>query len=233
MLLRKERIPELLGVLATLLLLALTGANLFAYASTGRATFHHLALTALIPGLMLLLLLALLGKILGWRRLTSAWVSGLWVGVLATAGLELVRVIGFRVFAAMPGSMPMLMGVQITGRVMVGPDLFSNLVGWADHFWNGVNFVVLYFLLFGKRSAWGPVLYALLIGTGFLLSPVVLVIGAGYFGDQFGLKFAVTVYLAHLLFGLLIAWLQKYSSAPCEWLGGWVWSRLAKRSQIA
>lgn len=50
----------------------------------------------------------------------------------------------------------------------------------------------------------GATPYGLVLGTGFLLSPVVKAMGAGVFGLDFGAKMAVTVYLAHLCFGAIL-----------------------------
>jgi hypothetical protein len=64
-----------------------------------------------------------------------------------------------------------------------------------------VTFVLIYLLLFGRRQPWLAFPYALLVGTGFLVSPVPKALGAGVFGAALGAKFALTVYLAHILFG--------------------------------
>jgi hypothetical protein len=126
--------------------------------------------------------------------------------------LELVRNIGFYEFNSMPGQLPELMGVLITNRIMLGPDLASNIIGWGDHVWNGALFGVTYILLLGgaprrKRHWYGAGLgavFGLVIGTGFLLSPVSRATGAGIFGSIFGAKYVVTVYLAHLGFGAVL-----------------------------
>jgi hypothetical protein len=49
--------------------------------------------------------------------------------------------------------------------------------------------------------------YGVLLGTGFLASPVPRAMGVGHIGTQFGARFAVTVYLAHIGFGALMGWL--------------------------
>lgn len=178
-----------------------SGALLFAVSEAGYASFSRVALEVTLPAIGVLVAIGIVATGVGWRGLERTLLAALIVGVVATAGLEVVRAVGFRAFHSMPGSMPMLMGVLLTNRIMVGPDLTSNVLGWADHVYNGVAFVLIYLLLFGRRQPWLAFPYALMVGTGFLLSPVPKALGAGYFGAELGAKFALTVYLAHILFG--------------------------------
>ena len=124
-------------------------------------------------------------------------------GIIATIALEIVRETGFRL-GFMPGSLPKLLGVLITDRFLEGPSLFSNLVGWAYHFWNGACFGMIYALLFGWARWWFAIIYGVVIGIIFMVSPVVTATGVGYFGLQFSLGFPVTVTLAHLAFGAVL-----------------------------
>jgi len=195
-----ERLARLLALVAA----GVSGAVLFAVSEAGYASLSRLALEVTLPAVGVLLVIGVVAAIVGWRGLWRTLLVGLVVGIAATAGLELVRVVGFRAFHSMPGSMPMLMGVLLTNRIMVGPDLASNLLGWTDHVYNGVAFVLIYLLLFGRRQPWLAFPYALLVGTGFLVSPVPKALGAGFFGAALGMKFALTVYLAHILFGTLL-----------------------------
>lgn len=195
-----ERLARLLALAAA----GVSGAVLFAVSEAGYASLSRLALEVALPAVGVLLVIGVVAAVVGWRGLWRTLLVGLVVGIAATAGLELVRVVGFRAFHSMPGSMPMLMGVLLTNRIMVGPDLASNLLGWADHVYNGVAFVLIYLLLFGRRQPWLAFPYALLVGTGFLVSPVPKALGAGFFGAALGAKFAITVYLAHILFGTML-----------------------------
>lgn len=98
-----------------------------------------------------------------------------------------------------------------TGRIVQGPDLASNMAGRGGHAFNGAVFGVILAVLVGgfashQRGGTGPATlvgagYGPLLGTGFLISPVPKAVGAGFFGADFGARFAVTVYLAHALFG--------------------------------
>lgn len=179
--------------------LASVGPLIFPAAQAGYGNLETLALWFLLPAIALLGLAAL---VLGRRE---SWVSrailvGAAAGALATVALEIVREIGFHA-GYMPGDMPELMGVLLLNRFALGPSMASNVAGWAYHFWNGASFGILYTLVFGTRRRWVAVAYALAIGVGFMVSPVVTSLGVGLFGLQFSVGFPVTVLLAHLAFG--------------------------------
>jgi hypothetical protein len=53
----------------------------------------------------------------------------------------------------------------------------------------------------GGRSIALAILYGVVIGIGFLVSPVVQSLGVGLFGRDFGWTFAATVLSAHVAFG--------------------------------
>lgn len=200
---------------ATLVVLAASGASgaiLLAVAEGGYATLYQLGLEALLPGIGVIVLIAILAWLLRWKWLIDGIASGFWIGLTSTVGLEIVRIIGFRVFNSMPGDLPTLMGMLLTNRIMQGPDTLSTFLGYADHFWNGVTFAIPFVLIFGKRPLWVAGSYGLLLGIGFLASPVPNAMGVGYFGVQAGPAFATTVLLAHLAFGVLIGWFSKCSA---------------------
>lgn len=203
------------GLALTILVLAgatASGAILFAVAESGSDTFSHLVTHDGIPAAVLVLLAPVVAVRVAGSRLLRATLLGGVAGLVSTIGLEAVRETGFRVFNSMPGDITMLMGVQLKNQIMQGPDLASNLAGWGDHFWNGAMFGVIYAVLLGgfppvKRVMPGivmGVMYGLILGTGFLISPVPVAVGAGHFGVDFGARFAVTVYLAHALFGAIL-----------------------------
>ena len=195
---------ELILSAAAVVIAGVSGAVLFAVAEGGYASFPSLATHVLFPAVVVLAALALAARTLGYRGVLAGLWTGGWIGAVATIALEIIRIIGFRVFHAMPGSMPMLMGVLLTNRVMQGPDILSNVVGWADHFWNGATFGMIYALLFGRVRPWAGPLYGFAVGTGFMVSPVPVALGAGFFGAGMDPGFALTVYLAHAAFGLVI-----------------------------
>ena len=177
--------------------------NLFVVAQAGYAKLSHLAVVFLIPSIILLGIVILAVKTSGYRNLGRQIYIGLLAGILATLGLEIVREIGFRL-GGMPGEMPQLMGVLMLDRFAIGPNWLSNLVGWAYHFWNGASFGLIYSLLLGRPPSWSGPVFGILIGVGLMVSPVVVAMGVGIFGSQFGIGFPITVILAHIAFGLVL-----------------------------
>ncbi len=185
------------------LLAGVVSPNLFVAAQAGYAKLSHLAVVFLIPSIILLGIVIIAVMASGYRNLVRQICIGLLAGILATLGLEVVREIGFRL-GGMPGEMPQLMGVLMLDRFAMGPNWLSNLVGWAYHFWNGASFGLIYTLLLGRPPAWSGVVFAILIGVGLMVSPVVVAMGVGIFGSQFGIGFPITVILAHIAFGLVL-----------------------------
>jgi len=178
---------------------------MFTVSSAGYSSMNWLGLHALLPAVIAVAIVWGLAMIRGWQRLARGVPTALVAGMLATVGLEIVRLIGFRLFDAMPGSMPELMGVKLLDQFMTGPTTLSNLTGWGDHFWNGFSFAIIYILIFGRRAWWIGTLYALGIGTIFMISPVMSGIGAGLFGQAYApVAFPLTVYIAHITFGTVL-----------------------------
>lgn len=193
--------------IAVVLLLAAVGPNIFPAALAGHGTLPVLALRLLLPAIATLFVIT--AAI--WRSqlaLARAVAWGAVAGVLATIPLEVVRLIGFH-FEFMPGNLPRLMGVLLLDRFAEGPSTASDIAGWAYHFWNGASFGILYAVLMGTRRRWLGALYGLLIGVGFMVSPVVTSLGVGYFGLQFSYGFPATVTLAHLAYGLALGFLAR------------------------
>jgi hypothetical protein len=200
--------------LTGLVLLAATlgGALMLAVAENGNASYQTLTLYVTVPASALIFLAAAAARMVGLRSFARAIALGLLFGAISTAGLEVVRNIAFYEFNSMPGQLPELMGVLVTNRIMLGPTIGSDIVGWALHVWNGAAFGVTFALLVGGfprssryRSNWYGtglgVAFGVLVGTGFLASPVSRATGAGIFGSVIGAKYDITVYLAHMVFG--------------------------------
>jgi hypothetical protein len=204
---------ELAATALALLAAAAAGAGLFALSATERWQFQDLLLYVGAPAAALLVLLVGLAAAMRWHRLVRGIGLGAAAGVIATVGLEAVRITGFRVFGSMPGDLPTLMGVKATGRIMSGPDTTATVLGYLDHFWNGALFGVIFALVIGgfpaKRGAWAGALigavYGLALGFGFATGPVPRSLGiGGIFSTVSVGEFQATVYLAHLVFGALL-----------------------------
>jgi hypothetical protein len=192
------------------LLTAGVSPNLFVVSQAGDAELSSLAVNFLIPSIIIMVLLIIISNYWGVKNLSRQIIKGLLAGIISTVGLEIVREIGFHL-GGMPGDMPKLLGVLLLNQFAQGPDTLSNIAGWSYHFWNGASFGIIYSVLFGRGRKGGGILYALLIGTGFMASPAVIPLGVGHFGADFGIGFPVTVLLAHLAFGTLLGWLI------CKW----------------
>jgi hypothetical protein len=109
----------------------------------------------------------------------------------------------------MPGNLPQLMGVLILDRFALGPSGWSDLAGFAYHFWNGAAFGIVFVALTARHSITLTAAYGIAIGFSFLLSPVVQSLGVGLFGREFGWQFAATVLTAHAAFGAAMGLLLK------------------------
>ncbi len=184
----------------------------FPLSQMGYGSLHDLAASMLLPGAVAL--------VAGWwllrrgtddhRRVARLLYEGAVAGILATLALEAIRYSGFRL-GFMPGNLPRLMGVLLLDRFALGPSGMSDVAGFAYHFWNGASFGMIFTLLAGAgagsiRLALG---YGLAVGVGFMMSPVVLSLGVGYFGRNFGWPFAATVLLAHAAFGLALGYVLQ------------------------
>ena len=198
---KKEYWKLLLSILV--MIAAGVSPNLFVIAQAGYANLSDLAITYLIPSIILILAILSVGYFTGLKDFSLQVRNGIIAGFAGTVGLEIVREIGFHL-GGMPGDMPKLLGVLLLNQFALGPDTLSNIAGWSYHFWNGASFGIIYSLLFGKGSKWLGIGYGLLVGIGFMVSPAVVAMGVGRFGVEFGIGFPVTVILAHLVFGSLL-----------------------------
>jgi hypothetical protein len=186
---------------------ASVGPLIFPAAQAGYGTMSQSAEHFLLPAVAVLIVVALLS----WKTAPAFGHSVVWgalAGAIATIGLEIVRITGFKM-GYMPGNLPQLMGVLLLDRFALGPSLASDFAGWAYHFWNGASLGIIYVLLFGAARHWVGAMYGILVGLGFLVSPVVTSLGVGYFGLQFSKGFSITALSAHLAFGLALGFLAN------------------------
>ncbi len=202
-----KRMMTILALLAA----ASVSPLIFPLAESGHSAMDVLAKVALLPSV------AMIGVIWGllYRRddhLARLVVVGLVSGAVATIALEAVRLAGFWL-GFMPGNLPRLMGVLLLNQFATGPTLASDIAGLAYHFWNGASFGLIYILVFGTCRRWVGTIYGVVIGLGFMLSPVVSALGVGFLGLEFSKGFPVTVTLAHAAFGTGLGW------SVVRWLG--------------
>ena len=191
--------------------------NIFPAAQAGVAKMSVLAVTLLIPSVVLLAVVFAIAAYRCHPRLASRLLGGAAAGIVATVALEVVRIASFRL-GGMPGDLPRLMGVLLTDRFMLGPSLVSDFFGYAYHFWNGACFGVIFAVLFGRRKLIWAVGYGALIGLGFLASPAVKAMGVGFMGTQMP-TMIVTIVIAHLAYGLVLGALLRRWLPDDGWLG--------------
>ena len=198
----KDNKFEMVWTLFAIILASVSPLSLTASA-TGIRPLSWFGTHAILPAVILWLFIALLAKKRHWSDLTNAVKLSIIFGIIGTVAMEIVRSIGFRYFHGMPGSLPMLIGVQLTDQFMNGPNWWSNFIGFSDHFWNGISFTFIYIALFGRGKLWLAILYVFGVATVFMVSPMMNVLGVGMFGHQFApIRFPLTVYAAHLAWGL-------------------------------
>lgn len=186
-------------LMAIALAVVSVGPLMFPAAQAGYSSLPVLATRFLIPAVLVLIVVSLVSR-RWYPALQRSILWGALAGVIATVPLEIVRLIGFRL-GFMPGNLPRLMGVLLLSRFALGPSFFSDLAGWTYHFWNGASFGILYVLFLGTERRWMGLLFGTAVGLGFLVSPVMISLGVGYFGLQFSYGLPATVLLAHLAFG--------------------------------
>lgn len=207
-----NRAFSLLPVLA----LASVAPNAFPVAQLGYASLHNLALYAILPALLALFGIAAWSRWKGDSAAAQVILSGAMTGSLATLALEAIRYPGFRL-GFMPGNLPELMGVLLLDQFAQGPSTASTVAGYAYHAWNGASFGIIFAALLQiglvRRSTTWAVAYGLLVGAGFLASPVVQSLGGGPFGIEFGWQFAAIVLTAHAAFGFALSLLLRASQS--------------------
>lgn len=237
----RPAMPELtLTVLA--LVCAAVSPNIFVAGGLGLAPMSALAKYALLPAVAIQVGIILYARSAGYSRLFNRLVTALWIGAVATTGLDVVRLpgtffgylghdearmAGEMMLSApgdehtsdrahgestrqMPSIAPSLHGsptaegreaAHAGGRHAGGTR--ADFVGYPYHYWNGTSFAVIYTLLFGRTTWWGPVLYSVLfVETGMLLF-MQAAMGPLTWG------IVIVSLLAHVIYGLVLGVLLK------------------------
>jgi len=205
-------------ILTSLLILASAGVspNIFVAAQAGIADMKDMGLWLLLPSIGVLLAALLFARLSGYARLVNRVLTGAGAGIIATVGLEVVRMYSFH-HGGMPGDLPRLMGVLLTDQFMEGPSNLSDGLGYAYHYWNGASFGIIFAVLLGRKTVLWGVVYGVVIGTVFLLSPPVQALGIGFMGKEMP-TMPLTVYIAHLVYGGILGWLCHCWVSSEGWL---------------
>lgn len=207
-----------IGIGLGLIVLAMAGIapNIYPAAMAGYGDMPFLSTWLLIPSIIIILAIFIIATMNQYLVLSRRIWVGVIAGILGTIGLEAIRILGFKM-GWMPGDLPKLLGVLITDQFMQGPSTWSNFLGYAYHYWNGAAFGIIYAILLGRKSWWNGIMYGILIGTGFLLSPAVNAMGVGFMGSDLPGMIPV-VYSAHIAFGAILGGLAHKWLLNPKWL---------------
>ncbi len=141
-----------------------------------------------------------------YPRLSNRIGAGLAAGLIASVGLDVIRLMGVA-FGAFPGDMPTMFGQMMTGRMDKGSGVL--LAGYTYHALNGATFGLMFTLLAGKvRWPWG-VAWGLFFELGMMTLPPVPMM-AGPFGIYgFWPWLFIVSFIAHVVFGVILGVLAE------------------------
>ncbi len=198
---------------ALALIPAAVGPNILVVALTpGMPAMPALTQYLLLPSIALLIIVSEVAHRLRLERLTNRIWTGVWVGAVSTAALDVIRLTGFSL-GWMPGNMPRMFGVLILDRMALGPSHLSDIIGGLYHYWVSACFGLTYTLLIGRTRWWGGLIWALIIEVGMMTTPpMVVAMDTGYFGVKFGFGLLGVSLTAHIVYGLVLGWLlERYT----------------------
>lgn len=221
-------------LLLTLLALipAAIGPNILVVALTpGMPTMDVLTQYALLPSVLLLVVVIVITSQLRLERLLNRIWTGIWVGAVSTAALDVLRLTGFSL-GWMPGNMPRMFGVLILDQMAVGPSDLSDVVGGLYHYWVSACFGLTYTLLMGRTRWWGGLIWGLIIEIGMMTTPpMVVAMDTGYFGLKFGFGVLGTSLAAHIVYGIVLGILLERYTKHKGWFVPLVREALGDRQQ--
>ena len=193
---------------------AAVGPNILVVALTpGMPGMPALVRLALLPSIALLVLVWRAARRAGYGRLVNRIETGVWVGFVATAGLDVLRLASFSL-GLLPGDLPRMFGVLIFDRMAVGPSTVSDIVGSLYHYWVSACLGLAYALLIGRTRWWGGLIWGLIIEVGMMTTPpMVVAMGSGYFGLKLGKGILNGVFLGslfpHMSYGIVLGLLLE------------------------
>ena len=193
---------------------AAVGPNVLVVALTpGMPAMPVLTRVALLPSIGLLALVWLAARAAGYGRLANRIETGVWVGFVATAALDALRLGSFSL-GLLPGNMPRMFGVLIFDRMAMGPTLLSDFVGGLYHYWISACFGLAYTLFVGRTRWWGGLIWGLIIEVGMMTTPpMVIAMDTGFFGLKLGKGILNGVFLGslfpHISYGIVLGLLLE------------------------
>lgn len=171
----------------------------------------------LIPATVLLVVMAVIDRIRGDRRLWRAVVIGTFCGFLAACSYDLFRlpwVIGaidhigpdwlrLPLFKVFPRFGALILGQSFDGTTSDSQfTLSAHVLGWIYHFSNGMTFGIMYMAMIGDagRRTWlWAIAMAVALEILMLVTPY-----TGFFGIRMTALFVIVTLSAHTIFGITL-----------------------------
>jgi hypothetical protein len=163
-----------------------------------------------IPATLAVIAIWIYAKRTGRKEFADLLMVGAFAGLIGTFAYDLSRVpfhiFGQRIFAPISAYGVWILDAPMSSR-------FTEVVGWAYHFWNGIMFGVMYAMLMAGRS-W---LWAVLWGCG--LETIAFVSPFGRIFGLWGNWSAIGVaYLGHVAYGIPLGKLIQHWKGVNAWL---------------
>jgi hypothetical protein len=192
----------------------------------GLCNMRTFTFAILIPATVALIIIALLDRARGDRRLWRAVLIGAIGGFVAACAYDIFRfpwVIGaidqigphwlrLPLFKVFPRFGALILGQPIKpGETDSQFTLSAHVIGWIYHFSNGVTFGVMYMALIGdaRRRTW---LWAIVLAVGLELA-MLFTPYTTYFAIRMTALFVTVTLLAHLIFGIALGLFAKSMTA--------------------
>ncbi len=190
------------------------GPNILVVALTpGMPGMPTLVRWTLLPSVLLLLVVWGIASIAGYERLANRIWTGLWVGAVATAALDVPRLLDFKL-NLLSANLPRMFGVLILNTMSTGPTSVSDLIGYGYHYWISACLGLTYALLIGRTRWWGGLIWGLIIEVGMMTTPpMVIAMDTGYFGLKLGHGLLNGVFIGslipHIIYGVALGLLLE------------------------
>lgn len=192
----------------------------------GLCSMRTFTIWILIPATVLLVVMAVVDRLGGDRRLWRAVWIGAVGGLLAAVVYDLFRIpfvvaaadrigplwLRLPLFKVFPRFGAMILGEPYTADTTASQfTLLAHVVGWIYHFSNGITFGVMYLALVGDghRRSW---LWAIALAAGLELA-MLFTPYTQFFGIGLTAKFVIVTLAAHIIFGIVLGLYVRHRSA--------------------
>lgn len=157
-----------------------------------------------LPAALVLVALHVWSRSLPHRWLGQRIWAGCWIGFVGTLAYDGVRLLMVLtgLYAFDPFRIIVLLGVLITGKPESDP--FAMTAGWVYHFWNGINFAIMYVMVAGR--GWWPLALAWAMGLELLM---VLTYPGVFDLPRWDVGFVSTSLIGHIAYGLTLGLLAQ------------------------